>query len=183
MTGNAASRGAAVTERLEAAGGVLLGKLSTREFAMAARPSIYSGRRRATHGTEIISVGLLQAAVAPALQLDFSRRRSAPIPEARSETRLRFAASPEWKRPMAGSVAAASCRSPSLDHIGPMTRTVHDNALMLQVIPGHDPADLYYEEQQAEARLIAHLVCDCDHAAVPQWLSAPTGSVGAASRA
>src|SRR4029077_13775301 len=29
----------------------------------------------------------------------------------------------------------------SLDHIGPMTRTVRENALMLQVIAGHDPGD------------------------------------------
>jgi aspartyl-tRNA(Asn)/glutamyl-tRNA(Gln) amidotransferase subunit A len=29
----------------------------------------------------------------------------------------------------------------TLDHIGPMTRTVEDNALMLQVIAGHDPLD------------------------------------------
>jgi Asp-tRNA(Asn)/Glu-tRNA(Gln) amidotransferase A subunit family amidase len=34
MTGNAASRDAAVTERLQAAGAVLLGKLSTHEFAI-----------------------------------------------------------------------------------------------------------------------------------------------------
>ncbi len=29
----------------------------------------------------------------------------------------------------------------TLDHIGPMTRTVADNALMLDVLAGHDPAD------------------------------------------
>src|SRR5258707_2637557 len=29
----------------------------------------------------------------------------------------------------------------TLDHIGPMTRTVADNALMLEVIAGHDPLD------------------------------------------
>jgi aspartyl-tRNA(Asn)/glutamyl-tRNA(Gln) amidotransferase subunit A len=29
----------------------------------------------------------------------------------------------------------------SLDHVGPMTRTVRDNALMLQAMAGHDPAD------------------------------------------
>ena len=29
----------------------------------------------------------------------------------------------------------------TLDHIGPMTRTVEDNALMLEVIAGHDPVD------------------------------------------
>jgi aspartyl-tRNA(Asn)/glutamyl-tRNA(Gln) amidotransferase subunit A len=29
----------------------------------------------------------------------------------------------------------------SLDHVGPMTRTVRDNAVMLQVIAGHDPDD------------------------------------------
>jgi aspartyl-tRNA(Asn)/glutamyl-tRNA(Gln) amidotransferase subunit A len=31
--------------------------------------------------------------------------------------------------------------SPSLDHIGPMTRTVHDNALMLQAMAGFDARD------------------------------------------
>src|SRR6185436_18360492 len=31
--------------------------------------------------------------------------------------------------------------SRSLDHVGPMTRTVADNALLLNVVAGHDPAD------------------------------------------
>src|SRR5437870_1830181 len=29
----------------------------------------------------------------------------------------------------------------SLDHVGPMTRTVHDAAVLLQAIAGHDPGD------------------------------------------
>ena len=29
----------------------------------------------------------------------------------------------------------------TLDHVGPLTRTVHDNALMLDAIAGHDPLD------------------------------------------
>ena len=42
-----------------------------------------------------------------------------------------------------GSSAGAACSrsSFSLDHVGPLTRTVHDNALMLDLIAGHDPLD------------------------------------------
>ena len=31
--------------------------------------------------------------------------------------------------------------APSMDHVGPMTRSVRDNALMLQAMAGHDPKD------------------------------------------
>ena len=43
---------------------------------------------------------------------------------------------------MGWSRAAASFPlSFTLDHVGPLTRTVADNALMLEVIAGHDPLD------------------------------------------
>ncbi len=46
-------------------------------------------------------------------------------------------------KPTFGLVSArgAVSLSWSADHIGPMTRTVHDNALMLDVLAGYDPGD------------------------------------------
>lgn len=46
-------------------------------------------------------------------------------------------------KPTCGLVSQAGVLplSPSLDHVGPLTRTVRDNALVLQAIAGHDPTD------------------------------------------
>jgi aspartyl-tRNA(Asn)/glutamyl-tRNA(Gln) amidotransferase subunit A len=38
----------------------------------------------------------------------------------------------------------------SLDHVGPITRTVEDNALMLNVLAGHDPLDPYSIDRPPE---------------------------------
>jgi Amidase len=94
LTGNAAGQHAAVTERLEAAGGVLLGKLSTHEFAIGGRPSICRGRPRATLGTAIASAAARRAAAARDLPLVSFPPRSAPIRAARSAIPPRCAASP-----------------------------------------------------------------------------------------
>ena len=46
-------------------------------------------------------------------------------------------------KPTYGRVSRAHAMplSPSLDHVGPLTRTVADNALMLRTLAGHDPLD------------------------------------------
>ena len=38
----------------------------------------------------------------------------------------------------------------TLDHVGPLTRTVEDNALLLNALAGHDPADPYSSNRPAE---------------------------------
>ena len=94
LMGNIARRHAVVTERLEAAGGVLLGKLSTHEFAIGGPSSTYPGRRPAARGTAIISAAARRAAAVPASPPASFRRRLAPTPAARSAIRPRCAALP-----------------------------------------------------------------------------------------
>jgi aspartyl-tRNA(Asn)/glutamyl-tRNA(Gln) amidotransferase subunit A len=139
---NVARRHAAVAERLEAGGGVLLGKLATHEFAIGG-PSFDLpwpparnpwNRDHFCGGSSSGSGAGLAAGFFPAaLGTDTGGSIRNPASMC-GITGLK----PTYGRVSRRGVVPLAF---SLDHIGPMTRTVRDNALMLQVIAGHDPGD------------------------------------------
>jgi aspartyl-tRNA(Asn)/glutamyl-tRNA(Gln) amidotransferase subunit A len=142
LKGNIAGGHAVVTERLEAAGGVLLGKLSTHEFAIGG-PSFdlpwpparnpwnrdhFCGGSSSGSGAGL-AAGFFPAALGT--DTGGSIRNPASMCGITGMKATYGRVSRRGVAPLAFS----------LDHIGPMTRTVRDNALMLQVIAGHDPRD------------------------------------------
>jgi aspartyl-tRNA(Asn)/glutamyl-tRNA(Gln) amidotransferase subunit A len=142
LTDNVARRHAVVAERLEAAGGVLLGKLSTHEFAIGG-PSFDLpwpparnpwNRDHFCGGSSSGSGAGLAAGFFPAaLGTDTGGSIRNPASMC-GITGMK----PTYGRVSRRGVVPLAF---SLDHVGPMTRTVRDNALMLQVIAGHDPGD------------------------------------------
>ena len=139
---NVARADAVVTQKLRAAGGVLLGKLATHEFAVGG-PSFdlpwpparnpwnrdhFPGGSSSGSG-----VGLAAGFFPAAIGTDTGGS-------------IRNPASMCGIVGMKATYGLVSRRgvlplSFSLDHVGPMTRTVRDNALMLQTIVGHDADD------------------------------------------
>ena len=142
LADNGACSHAAVTERLEVVGGVLLGKLSTHEFAIGG-PSFDLpwpparnpwNRDHFCGGSSSGSGAGLAAGFFPAaLGTDTGGSIRNPASMC-GITGMK----PTYGRVSRRGVVPLAF---SLDHVGPMTRTVRDNAMMLQVIAGHDPAD------------------------------------------
>ena len=142
LADNLAGADAFVAQRLRAAGAVLLGKLSTHEFALGG-PSFdlpWPPARNAWNrdyfpgGSSSGSGAALAAGFLPAA-LGSDTGGS-----------VRNPASMCGIVGMKATYGRVSRRgvlplSYSLDHVGPMTRTVTDNALLLNVISGHDPHD------------------------------------------
>lgn len=139
---NVATSDAFVTQKLRAAGGIFMGKLSTHEFAIGG-PSFdlpwpparnawnrnhFCGGSSSGSGTAL-AAGFVPAAIG-------------------SDTggSIRNPATMCGIVGMKATYGLVSRRgvfplSYSLDHVGPMTRTTRDNALMLDLIAGHDPLD------------------------------------------
>jgi len=142
LEGNVAGADAVVTGKLRAAGGVFMGKLSTHEFAVGG-PSFdlpwpparnpwnrdhFCGGSSSGSGAAT-AAGFLPAAVGS--DTGGSIRNPATMCGVVGMKATYGLVSRRGVFPLAFS----------LDHVGPLTRTVRDNALMLDILAGHDPLD------------------------------------------
>ena len=143
-SGHVPDHSATVARKLEEAGSVLIGKTNTHEFAYGPTGDrSHFGATKNPHDTRRItggSSGGSGAAVAANLcygALGSDTGGSIRIPAALCGT---VGMKPTFGRVSKSGVFPLSW---SLDHVGPITRTVEDNALMLNVLAGHDPEDPY----------------------------------------
>ena len=137
-----AERECTVASRLRGAGAVILGKLNMTELAVGPfgdnahhgdvqnpwRPGHASGGSSSGSGAAVaagFATGALGSDTGGSIRLPAAYCGIVGL------------------KPTYGRVSRAGVMplSWSLDHVGPMTRTVRDAALMLAVIAGHDPAD------------------------------------------
>jgi aspartyl-tRNA(Asn)/glutamyl-tRNA(Gln) amidotransferase subunit A len=139
---NVAAADAAVTARLKAAGAIMMGKLATHEFAIGGPsfdlpwpPAVnpWGGEHFPGGSSSGSGVALAAGMVPAALGTDTggSVRNPASL------------CAITGMKPTYGLVSRRGVfpLAYSLDHVGPMTRNVRDNALLLQVIAGHDAED------------------------------------------
>lgn len=132
---------ATVHDRLDAAGAVLLAKLATSEFAAGQPANRRFGpvrnpwdNERWTGGSSTGSGGALASRMVP-MAVGTDTGGSIRIPSAWCGT---TGLKPTYGRVPRTGVMPLSW---TLDHVGPMTRSAHDCALMLATMAGHDPAD------------------------------------------
>ncbi|MEZ5856527.1 MAG: amidase [Hyphomicrobiaceae bacterium] len=142
FAGHIAQRDADVTRRLKAAGAIIMGKLSTHEFAIGGPsfdlpwpPAVnpwggahFPGGSSSGSGVALAS-GMLPAALGT--DTGGSVRNPASMCAIVGMKATYGRVSRRGVFPL----------SFSLDHIGPMTRDVADNALLLQVLAGYDSED------------------------------------------
>ena len=135
---------ATVVARLGAAGAIVLGKLNMHEFAYGpeglnahygdARNPWDAGAHRITGGSSSGSGAAVAAGLAPG-SLGSDTGGSIRIPASLCGI--------TGLKPTYGRVSRAGVLplAWSMDHVGPMTRTARDCALILHAIAGYDPAD------------------------------------------
>ncbi|GED16543.1 Asp-tRNA(Asn)/Glu-tRNA(Gln) amidotransferase GatCAB subunit A [Aneurinibacillus migulanus] len=142
---------ATVVQKLKNAGAILIGKLNTHEFAYGPTGDVsFFGPVRNPYNTNHMSGGSSSgsgAAVASALcfgALGTDTGGSIRIPSS--------ACGIVGMKPTFGRVSKHGVYplGYTLDHVGPMTRTIKDNALLLNVLAGYDPRDPYSRKEEEE---------------------------------
>src|SRR5712691_10825295 len=131
---------ATVVARLHAAGAILLGKLNLTEGAMGGYHPDFAIPANPWHAERYAGASSSGSGVATAAGLCFGSLGSD------TGGSIRFPAAacgivglkPTWGRVSRYGVLALA---ESLDHVGTMTRSTLDAAIMLQAIAGHDPHD------------------------------------------
>jgi amidase len=140
LGGNVPTRTATAVERLEQAGAVVLGKLHMTEFAFIAHhPDTAPARNpwaadRSPGGSSSGSAVAAASGLASAT-LGTDTAASIRLPAAWCGV---VGLKPTWGRVSRDGVFSLAA---SLDHVGPITRSVADAALLLHCIAGPDPRD------------------------------------------
>lgn len=139
---NVAQRDATVTARFKDAGAVMLGKLATHEFAIGGPsfdlpwpPARNPWNRKHFTGGSSSGSGAAVAAGLMALALGTDTGGSVRNPASLCGL---VGMKPTYGRVSKAGVVPLAF---SLDTVGPLTRTVEDSAIALNVMAGHDPAD------------------------------------------
>lgn len=141
MEGNNADQDAPAVERIRNAGGIILGKSTTSEFGCkAVGDSPLTGITRnpwnldkTPGGSSCGSAALVSSGISP-VALGTDGGGSVRIPAALSGL---FGIKAHFGRVPVFPVSA----TPTLAHVGPLSRTVRDSATMLSVIAGEDDRD------------------------------------------
>ena len=133
---------ASVLEKLDAAGAIQIGNLNVTEFAYGPTgQNAFLGDARNPWNTDHLTGGSSSgAAVSVAARAVFAALGSDTAGSVRMPAAL---CGVTGMKTTFGRVSRAGCMplSQSLDTIGPLTRTVADNALMLSIIAGRDARD------------------------------------------
>lgn len=156
---NVATRDAFVVRRLKTAGAVFLGKLATDELACGGRPEdsawpVPSNPWNPAYITGGSSSGSAVAVAAGFVPFALGTDTGGSIRNPSSRCGL-VGLKPTYGRVSRDGLMPLSW---SQDHIGPITRTVRDNALVLQCIAGHDASDKTSSRHPVDdyAALIGH---------------------------
>jgi aspartyl-tRNA(Asn)/glutamyl-tRNA(Gln) amidotransferase subunit A len=137
MLGFVPEHDATVVTRIREAGGVVVGKTVTHEFAYGVNipPTVNPWKPGYLPGGSSIGSGVAVAARSAFGALGTDTGGSVRFPAALNGL---VGLKPTYGRVSRHGVVSLSW---SLDHVGPLTRTVEDSAILLQAIAGFDPRD------------------------------------------